>query len=355
MRVKREEFLRMLASVECGLSKRDFVEQSSCVVFDEGWACTFNDEICCRTKTGFPDSFKGAVYAEPLKRVLENLTDDEVEISADNGELLVRGKRKKTGIRMEAQIVLPIDEVEVPVKGTWKDLPKEFIEGVKKVKEVTGTNDEEFMTVCVHVHPNWVEACDRKQTTRYEVDSGVTRSFLVRAQSIAQMIPLDMTRIGETDNWVHFRNSSIIFSCRRHLEEYPTDKLTELLKFRGEKAILPQGGVEAANLASIFSGDDKKNDKVLVRLTDGHMFVEGQGARGWAEADMDMAYHGPVVEFHIQPQMLIDLIRDNKECEIGPGKLIVFGERWKYMTILDIPEDKKESKKPVAVQEDGDR
>lgn len=347
MRVNRAEFLQILSRVEPGLSKRDLVEQSRCFVFQDGWVATFNDEICCRTKTDLPEDFVGAVHAEPLTRTLENMADDEIEVSIREGELFLRGKRKQAGIKLEAQIVLPVDQVELPEKGTWTVLPEEFPAAVEQVIATAGTNDEEFITVCVHVHPLWLEACDRKQATRYEIPTGVTRPFLIRASSLKHIIPLGLTKAGETENWVHFRNKSIIFSCRRHLDEYPSDRITEMMKFRGEPATLPRGGVEAASLAGVFSGEDKDNDKVLVRLTDGHMVVRGDGAFGWASVDLEMAYHGAPVSFLIAPQLLIELVKNHTDCEIGPGRLMVSGARWKYLTVLGAAEEEAK-KKPVA-------
>jgi hypothetical protein len=342
-RVNRAELLQILGRIQPGLSTRDFVEQSSCFVFDRGWSCTFNDEICCRTKTGFPDSLEGAVHSAQLMKVIENMTDDELDLDVKEGELLVQGKRKKAGIRMEAEIVLPVDQVESPSE--WAVLPEDFKAAVEQVREAAGTNDEEFMTVCVHVHPDWLEACDRKQATRYTIKTGVSRSFLVRAKSLAHIETLDLTKIGETDNWLHFRNKSLIFSCRRYIEDYPMEKITEMLKFRGEPGVLPRGGVEAAKLAGVFSGEDKENDKVLVRLTDGHMVVRGEGAHGWAAADLEMAYHGPEVTFRIAPQLLTKLVNNHTNCEIGPGKLMVTGEKWKYLTVLGKADEPKKEKK----------
>lgn len=341
MRVNRQEFLQTLARVQPGLSSSDFIEQSTCYAFADGWVATFNDEICCRTKTGLPD-LTGAVRAKQFTSVLENMADEEVDLDATAAELRISGRRKKAGVRMEAEIVLPVEQVETPA--AWMPLPAEFGDAVRSVLGAAGTNDEEFLTVCVHVHPDFVEACDRKQAARYDIATGVSRPFLVRASSLGHVAKLDMTKVGETDNWIHFRNKLLVFSCRRHLDEYPD--ITALLKTRGTPTKLPRGASEAAALAGVFTADDKENDKVNVRLTTDRMVVRGEGAFGWASADLETAYKGDDVVFRISPAMLTKLVKEHETCEITPDKLIVAGERWRYLTCLGRPDASKDAPKP---------
>lgn len=332
-RTSRQELLNTLARVAPGLSSSDFIEQSTCYAFDSGWVCTFNDEICCRTKTGLPDDVRGAVRAKQLVAVLENMDDDHVDVSADGKEFKIRGNRKRAGVRMEAEIVLPFDQVESP--DSWEPLDNDFPAAVKQVVGAAGTNDEEFLTVCVHVHPDFLEASDRKQLCRFTLPTGVTRPFLVRAASLRPTADLGLTKIGETDNWVHFRNKLLVYSCRRHLEDYPD--LGALLKFRGTPVVLPQGAPAAAKLGGVFTADDKENDKVTVSMAADKMTVRGDGRFGWAEADLEMAYKGAPVTFRVAPAMLVKLVAENKECEIGPDKLTVVGEKWRYLTVLGKP------------------
>ena len=341
-RINREEFLNTLHRVEYGLSTRDFIEQSSCFAFQEGWVCSFNDEVCCRTKSGLPDDVHGAVKAAPLIKVLENLTDDVIDVGASSGELQIRGNRKRSGIRMESEILLPVEHVDKPEK--WVDLPEDFARAIETVVPAAGTNKEEFITTCVHVNPEFLEATDRQQVVRYRLPTGVSQPFLVSAPSLKPVATLGLSRMGETENWIHFRNKTLVYSCRRHLDHFPD--MTPIYDFTGESATLPRGATEAAKLGDVFSSEDADN-KVNVRLTDGHMVVRGVGASGWAEASLDLAYHGPETSFRINPNMLIKLIENFTECEIGGGKLIVRGEKWTFLTVLGADT----AASPIAVPE----
>lgn len=342
-RVNREEFLNTLHRVSPGLSKRGTIAQSSCFVFADGWITTFNEEICCRSPSGLPDDLTAAVQADPLLRWVDAVGEPELEISTTTREFQVRAGRKKTGIRMEAEIVLPIDDVELP--DSWQPLPDDWTRGVEQVMGTAGGADSDFMVRCVHIHPDYVEACDRKHATRYHVKTPVDEAFLVLATTIGHTINLDLTKIGQTGDWVHLRNKLLIFSCRRHLEQYPTDGVTEMLKFRGESATLPKGAEIAAKLAGIFTADNKTDARVSVKLSDGRMTIRGDGSQGWASDDIDTAYHGDPVIFRISPEHLIRLVKNHSACELSSTRLRIVGDNWSYLTVLGKADDGE----PVAV------
>lgn len=329
-RVNRTDFLQILNRVQPGLSVRAFIEQSSCFVFEKGWVITFNDEICCRTLTGLPHEFKGAVKAEPLLRLFTAMSDDEVHLEPTKAELRVYGVRKQAGVRMESEILLPHNMIAQPKK--WVVLPEDFGAAIEPVVETAGTNEEEFICTCVHLHPEFLETCDRQQVTRYNMEIGLTSPVLVRAKSLLPVATLGVTKMGQTENWIHFRNTMLVYSCRIHVGEFfNTDPYLDV---NGTPATLPMCADEAVNGGEIFSGDDKKNDRVLVMLTDGKMTLRGEGLSGWFESACEMSYHGPDVSFRVSPKRLKQLVKKTSECTIGEGRLWVLGERWSYATSL---------------------
>lgn len=349
IRINRNELLRVLGAVSPGLSPKDIVEQSACFAFRNGWVMTFNDEVSARIKTGLPKEFVGAVHADSFFKVLTKLPEEEVELEPDGGELRVRGKRRRAGIRMEADIVLPIEHVERPTE--WTELPENFLEAVRIVQESAGRNEEEFVTVCVNIAPRWIEACDRMQATRYKIRTGVEKPFLVRAVALKHITSTEMTEIAETESWVHFRNpSGLILSCRRYNEEFPD--LAPALDYQGEAAVLPKGLTEAADLASIFTGEDKDSDYVSVELSEGRLRVRGEGSKGWASSDVKLAYHGRALAFRVSPKLLVELVNKHNECELGPDKLKVTGERWVYVTGLIPPEGGGAADEPEPEREE---
>lgn len=338
-RINRVEFLESLHRVSPGLSKKGNVEQSSCFVFKDGWVCTFNDEITCRTRVQISPDATGAVRAARLIDTLDAMTDDTIDVRLTGSSFHIRtaSGADEVNLKMESEVVLPVDSVAPP--GQWAKLPEDFSLAVKQAVGAAGANTEEFLATCVHVHPDFLEATDRKQFVRYNLKTGATRSFQIKAETLIHVASLDLTYMGETDNWVHFKSKGerkLIFSCRRHLEDYQqwSEKIGEFLQCRGTPTTLPQGIDLGTKLCSVLTRDDAETNKVTVNLTPGRMTIHGEGIGGWAKKHMETSYSGDPVSFRIAPATLIQIVTEHNECEIGDYKLRVSGERWTYMTAL---------------------
>lgn len=333
-RVNRAQLLAMLETVTPGMTTKDTLEQSSRFVFTGGWVITYNSEISCRVRTELPEDFSGAVLGQPLLEVLRKMTEDSLTLKLSKGEVKIKGEGKTIGVRMEPEIQLPLEQIEQP-EG-WKPLDPQFGEAIELVQDTCGTNEEQFLTVVVHVHPDYVESCDRRQATRYLIDTGVEKPFVVRKKSISHLVGLGMTKFSETPNWVHFRNNAkMIFTCRRYVEKYPS--LDHMFDLEGESTQigLPKGAAAAAGIASVFTAVDKDNNKVSVSLSREHgMVVYGDGTHGWARLDVPMDYVGEPTGFRINPDLLSRIVTKNEMGTIAPGKLRIRGDRWTYVTRL---------------------
>lgn len=331
--VNREDFLRQLESVSPGLAKREIIEQSKCFVFSEGRVITFNDEIACQHKCDL--ELTGAVQAEPLLQILRKMPEEEVKLSIDDGHMVVTGKKRKAGIRMEHEVLLNLDGLETPK--TWRPIPAELMEAIDLVQQTASKDMAKFAQTCVHITPEFVESTDNDQLTRYVLSTGFESSILTRRDSIKDMTSLGMGKVSETKNWIHFKNrTGLIYSTRRHTdEEFPN--LTPLLKFKGNPIVLPKGLTEAAEKAAIFSAESSTTSDVMIQLTAGKLRITGQGVSGWYKEMKSIDYEGPDFAFMITPKLLGDLAAKHTNCLINEHLLLVDGGNWKYVTSLGVP------------------
>lgn len=348
--VNRSEFLARLECVQPGLSPRDIVEQSSCLVFRGGAVWTYNDEVACRATSGLPKDFEGAVQAKQLLDVLRKLGEDDVELHLGEKELIVVGKGRRAGVRMDEEILLPLDKLERPQKEMWRELPENFTDAVGMVAECAGKDESQFAMTCVHFHGKWIEACDNSQLTRYRIKTGIEKPFLVRRDSLKHITTLGMTRISETDAWVHFRNGNgLTLSCRRYIESYPD--LNPLLTVEAPEQInLPKGLVEAAQKAEIFSAENPDSNNVIIEIKPGKLRIKGVGVFGWYSEVKKINYNAAPIAFLIGPKLLATICKKHNECAIGNGRLMVDGGKWKYVTCLGTPAKIEEQAKAEAME-----
>jgi DNA polymerase III sliding clamp (beta) subunit (PCNA family) len=352
IKVNRAEILNKLELVSPGLANREIIEQSSCFAFTNGNIYTYNDEVSCRTKSPFGKSFEGAVKAAPLLEILRKLGEEEVTIDRTATEVIVIGKGRRAGVRMEDAVLLPIDGVEVPGKEDWKELPEEFAEAVGVVQECANKSEGEQMLTCVHIHPKWVEACDRFQLCRYKLQTGITAPTLVRRDNLKAALSLGMTEFAETPAWLHFRNAGkLVYSARRSLENYRD--LSPFFKDEGgDVVILPKSLKETCDKAQVFTSEEEDNH-VVVELRPGKIRIKGTGTSGWYSEVKKLAYDGDVLEFIISPKLLTELVDRHNEAIISADKLRVNGGKWIYATclgkkaeapeeVIDEPEEEKQ-------------
>jgi hypothetical protein len=343
VRVNRTELLTALEAVSPGLATKESVEQGSCFVFRKGKICTFNEEIACESKSPLGD-FEGAVTAKPLWDLISKLQEDELEIEIRDGvEFRVVGKGKRSGIRMEAKVMLPIDTVEQATE--WKPLDKDFAEAVGIVASCASREQSEFILTCIHVHPEYLEACDRFQIGRYPVQVPVKGETLVRAESLAKIVPLSVTEISESPGWLHFRNEKgLTFSCRRFLEKY--HDIGEFTKKKeGFKIALPGGLEDMVSKGEIFSGENAAvGNHMIVTINPDFMEIRGEGASGWYAERRPIEYQGAPIKFLIGPKILVAISKKAKECVVESGFLLIDTGRFIYSACTNPPEPQGEKK-----------
>jgi len=338
-RVNRADLLQLLEAVQPGISPRGIIQQSNSFVFKDGYVMTYNDEVACRAKSILGKSVTGAVQEKPLLAILRKLVEDEIDVDVQDGEMLVTGKKRRAGIRMDAEIELPIDKVEKPDDDKWKKLHEDFTEAVTMVQECASADQSHFVITCVHIHPKWIEATDNYQLTRYKIKTGISEPTLVKRDSLKYVTSLDMTEFAETPNWIHFRNATgLVLSCRRYMEQYPD--ISPIMEMgESHPATLPKGLAEAAEKAQIFSSENGDNDVVFVELVPGKLRIKGQGTSGWYQEVKRLTYNGDSMSFLISPTLLIELTKRHNECAISSDRLRVDGGKFVYVTVLGRDED----------------
>jgi DNA polymerase III sliding clamp (beta) subunit (PCNA family) len=336
MRADREELLKCLESMLPGLSTREIIEQSSCFIFEGKKIITYNDEIACSQNN--PLSIKGAVQALPLIAILRKLKETRIEIleSEKGEELLIKGKKRRAGIRMEKEIILPIDSLEAPKK-KWKDLPEDFADAISLVHQCAGKDETQFVTTCINIHPNWIEATDNYQAARYKIETNLKKSVLIRRDSLKHIISLNMTKFNQSKNWIHFKNQEgLILSCRRFVREvddYPN--ISSILKTKGDPIALPKGLKDAIEKAEIFSAENAEENQVIVNLRKGKLKITGRGASGWFCEIKKIKYRGQSLSFAIAPNLLIELVQRHTQCQITERLLKADIGKFRYVTALD--------------------
>lgn len=339
MRIKRDELLRQLSAVAPGLSSKEVIEQSNSFVFRDGRVYTFNDEVACSVDCCL--KLDGAVPADPLVGLLRKLGEDELDVectpSSDGyAELVVKGNRRKAGIRMGTEITLPLEGIEQP--GKWSKLPAGWTDAVTVAQQCVSRDESQFILTCVHLHPEWVEGCDNYQLVRYPMKTGLSSSTLVRGAALRGILSVDATEWSLTDTWLHFRGpSGLVLSSRRYADTYPN--CGSFLQVDGADTPLPKGLDGVVERASVFSNNSDDPYPIKVEIRTGKLRLTGRGPNGWYNETRDLPeYKGESLSFVVTPKLLLEIIKRADRCTVAPGRIAVKTENWQYVSSTGLPE-----------------
>jgi hypothetical protein len=333
--IDRAEALTAFGVVKSGLAKREIMQQSTCFVFQNGRLFTFNDEVFCSTVSPLGD-FTGAVKAEPLINLFTRLVEDSLNIEFTDDRMVVKGIRKEACIRIETDIKLYAGDAGTA--SDWKPLPESFSDAVNVTRECAGTNKQEPMLTYIHMASSFIEATDRSQVVRYNINLPID-DCLIRADSIEGAIPLDMCEVAKDFSWVHFRNAEgVIYSCRRFIGDYPDlGMFVEVVK--GKDIQLPKDLSDVVAKAEIFSTEGSRGNYVTVELSRGRVVFAGYGVSGWYKELRQIDYDGDDIKFLIAPKLLVAISKKSTMCSIMPGRLHVKSGPFAYVTCVLLPRD----------------
>jgi len=329
MELKRSELVKQLEAVMPGLSANEKgAEQSTHFVFKDGKVITFNDELACVGDCSLGE-IEGAVVAAPLVALLKSLKEETVQVELADGELLVKGKGRKAGVRLAQKVTLPFDSVEKP--GKWKKLKEGFWSTVDMARQCITTDESQFALTCVHLASGYVEASDGFQLIRCPLE-GERSGVLLRGKALAQLVKAGVDRASEGTDWMHFGNDAgLVLSCRRYVQHYI--ELEKYLDVEGKEATLPADIGDAVRKAEIFSKSDDLDVNLLqVELRQGKVKILGSGEYGWYSEVTKTDYVGEPIAFTIAPKLLVEVARKGGRCVIGKGKIMVKTEKFTFVT-----------------------
>lgn len=338
MRVSREELLSGLEQVQPALAPRNLLEQSTSFIFKDGEVFTYDGEVACRTYCPI-EGISVAVKAKPLLDYLRKLKEDEIEVILEDNELIFEAGREVVTYTVEHRIVLPISEVPHIKNRNYVPLNEGFCDALSVVAAcAAGKKEESFAFRSVHLHPEWMEACDRKQICRWDVGSGLSEPILIRASDAKKLAPLGVIKIYASDNWLHFKNTcGTQFSCRRYLESYPD--CSKFLAVEGTKLILPSSLQDTIKRAEVFSAENADEEKniLLVEINKKKLKIKSRSAVGSFSRTISLDYQGDPFSFLVSPEVLLKILQKGQEIEVSGNALKLQSVNYHYVTAIGKP------------------
>lgn len=336
MKVKRKDVLAALDAVMPGVTQGKELEQSNCFVFTKERVFTYNDEVAVShpIKIGIG----GAVPAKAFRTLLNKVKTDEVELTINKGELLLKGSKAKAGLRLETDVTLPLEDIGMPTK--WIKLPEKFCDALTFCLFSASKDETKLILTNLHVCETFVESCDNYRITRYNMGKGASKAFpkelLIPAFAAKDIASNEPVEYATTEGWLHFRNEKdVTYSCRTFDDEYP-DFSPFIAECEGDDVEFPETLNEILDRANVLSD----GERVSLILEDGELFVATENESGWFEETCDVDYDSKPAEFDIQPEFMKNILKFKGTSTITDKMLRFDSDNFVHVVKLLIPKKK---------------
>ena len=340
MKVNREDLLKRLLLLKPGLSNKGRIVQSESVIFSQGHIASFNNDYLVAIP--FEADFEGAVRAEELTAILSKLGTDEIDISCENGKIIIKAGRSKSGICHDDFIRLPIAGIlESKANVEMIPLPEGFISAVKRCA-FCASNDLSDVLTGVYIKDGIFSACNSYRAIRINVSGADTLpKFLLPASCASFLGNYELTEIGVSNSWAFFAGVNGLSLCIRLVspgfEGYPD--LEKVFNNEGGKDLfLPEKLVSAIEKARIFlkTSPTEGAKSVLVAFKQGRIVLRGEGVYGFYEEQVAAKeYQGEEISFQINPDFLADIVPLVQTARLVDNARLIFeGQDFKYVSAL---------------------
>jgi len=342
MKVQIKDLKTALKVVKAGLSSgKETTDQSGSFVFQDGMAYTYNDEVSVRAPFLTKD-ISGAVGAKELVALVGKLKGDECEIEFSDNELQVKCGRIKAGIRLEAEIHMPLQEIELPGKKEWIKVPDNFDKILKAVIFSASKDMSTPILTVIHCNGDFIESTDSDRATRWDVKKAgkyFPVPILLPVNAAKSLVGYDtIVAYAEKGGWVHFDlGGGTVFSCRTFEGKYPD--LEPVLNVDGYGLEFPAEIKDMLDRAGIFVESDFDQEKLVhIEISDkGVLKVKAEGESGWIEESVRLRNHAKEsINFSINPHHLQQILSSVTIGIIGQDRILFQSDNFQHVVALEV-------------------
>ncbi len=343
--MEKNKVLYLLELVKAGLLSNDHSDnQMNSFIFMNGRLFTYNDRICINVDAaGIP--ITGAVLASELVTFLNRVKNDTIDISQDEKEILLVAGRARVGLVYTKEIQLEGEFKRIikrQKKGTWFELPIDFMSTLKDVANVCSTDQSQPKFTCVYMNgtKGFIAGTDRYRLLKINtpvLQSAFGRDILLPADIISLLSSFEFTHFLLDDGWLHFKTSNGAFVSCRLAEETTFVDIDKAIKAATSTNVIefPETIKEILQRAEVFLDKaDMSHGKVAVIVGNKRFTVKASNPTGWFEEDVRVRYAGDVVEFFINPISLTSIIDTVRTAQITPNFIKFEFEDGVYISAL---------------------
>lgn len=333
MKVERTALLAKLTKVRCASQSRETIEQSNCIIFTDDTLIAFNGEIYAQTAfKGIGENF--AVLADDLVALLSKIPDDQVDISLKGEQLIVKGKRKRAGLTIQQEILLPYDEVPAPDK--FSKAKGDLLTHIKMAAQVCDANANNFRTSHIYIAPDRVQATDRFRFLNIQTDTGLEETLLP-ADTVGLLGNIDITHTSVNDGWLFLKSGKedLYALCCAQGSYFEQSDLEGILALEDGHEITLSPDIQTALTRASVMAEAGSNRDAKITLADNSIIIRTQKTSGWYEEKQKVKYAGDELKVTVSVALFSDILSKTNVATINDEKIKMVKDNIEFVVALD--------------------
>ncbi len=329
---ERKAVLEILKMIKPGVASKDLVESMKYFFLSGKEIVTYNDRISISHP--LQTSFSTFVKADAFFNVMAKSTAGEITIAKGKDKINVKAKGLNVNLTtvVDDDIVSRIKTIrESLVDAKWFKLPDNFSECINLCSFAASKAESESTLSCVRIEPKCVIASDNNRIAMATMDKSMNPMF-IKASEVKNLISIKPIAYSLSTGWLHFKNEqNCIFSIREVKGDYPN--FHTHFKFDGERVDLPKNLTEGTDLASIFTTE---TDQPFISITifNNKCLLSVSSEFGGMDFTTPIEYSGQKLEFIINPDFLLEMMKYSTSIVLTKGKAKLEAENFSLLTSL---------------------
>lgn len=331
--MKRQELLDAIGKVKPALADGKLIEFKGLLLFDGKKLVSYGDEIS--VSVPFETDFVAAISADEFSKLIQKTIETELDISLDNGQLLIKSGKMKAGFTLVEYNPEAVPDLGLSQVKRWFTFPKGFSDALKFCI-FSASNDAAYGVLCnLKIEEERIISSDNYRITERNLSEKMfgTKTPLLIPRKIATFLSsFKLTKYAITDACAHYMDDTeVVFTHRLISEEYP--QVEEHLKIEGSELELPKNLAGALGRAqAISSGEDES--KVTISVGKKVIRIRGEAAGAWVEEPVDSSYKGEDLQFECSPEHLIQILDYSTMAIVGENALLFSGPDFRHSVCL---------------------
>lgn len=337
MKIKREALISALKKVEPALEGKNMLEGIAEFAFDEKSIISFNDILLVQYP--FKTDLKCSVPANEFYKLLDSISDNEIDLSLVKGKLMLRAKNIKAQINCNI-VSDKIEDVKKKIlfTGVKSILPTDFREGLDACLFSAAVDTSKPILNCLYVNGRKIISSDNIRISEYTLKKKVKDNFLIPRKAVKEIVNFDIKKYWLANNMIHFDTSegAIVSSILHFGEYYKTEKFFDI---DGKDFIFPKDMKKMLPAVNVMADDafleSNRFKFIEIEIENNRLTCTGRKDIGSVTTEFKVKTKiKNKVSFKIRIEVFRQILEYTNKVKIGDRKVLFELDNFKHVAAL---------------------